>query len=527
MVAVLSDTDQFYGILTIGESQVALPLAGLREVIPCPQQLIVLPTQAPGLLGAVDLRGQVIPVLDLRVVLRVDATRTPQQVVVVVVHDGQLLGLLADEVRGVTTIPVSALHVMTAVGEVGLLFSHSFERSEDASVVSVLDVAAICRLPGTPLVQDSPIRDVDGAGAGGPNRGSGSTHPADPADPAAAGRRSGVVAGDETHSLLLMRCGEVGLGIEIEHVHATLPPLDVRASPLRHGICLGVVEYGGAQVPVIDPLRLMGMGMLPPDRAQGLVLRFDAGLIILLITEVIDIIRVPRQDVLGLPPFTVQQPRFFRGVVPIGELGDFLVLDSTTLMESPELQTLSTLNMADDKTGERVAEQDDWAGSSAGASGTGALFLTYSVAGDLASPLEQILEILPYPQEHTSLGDPQGAVLGLLTHRESVVPLVCLATLMGACDRPDPTSSCVLLVSTGTGTIGLVVRSLGAIERSVWEERVEDASGARLDLDPLARALADRRTLRTAPVGSVGSERMLPRLDLVAIAAGLVANGSC
>ncbi len=101
----LARGDQFYGILTIGQSQVALPLEGLREVIPCPQQLIVLPSQARGLLGAVDLRGQVIPVLDLRVVLEVDATRSPEQVVVVIIHEGRLLGLLADEVRGVTTTP--------------------------------------------------------------------------------------------------------------------------------------------------------------------------------------------------------------------------------------------------------------------------------------------------------------------------------------------------------------------------------------------------------------------------------------
>lgn len=44
---------------------------------------------------------------------------------------------------------------MTAVGDQELLFSHSFERPEDSSVVSVLDIAAICRLPGTPLLRDS------------------------------------------------------------------------------------------------------------------------------------------------------------------------------------------------------------------------------------------------------------------------------------------------------------------------------------------------------------------------------------
>jgi purine-binding chemotaxis protein CheW len=514
-VATLTSTEHFYGILTIGASQVALPLAGLREVIPCPAQLIALPSHAPGLLGAVDLRGQVIPVLDLRVVLRADATRTPQQVIVVIIHEGQLLGLLADEVRGVTITPAAALHAMTAVGDQELLFSHSFERHEDGSVVSVLDIAAICRLPGTPLIRESSDDGTEPPAASGFAGLSGALEPTGGSGVEGAGQ-----------SMLLMRCGDIGLGIEIEHVHATLPHLDVRPSPLQHGICLGVVDYGSVQVPVIDPLQLMGMGVLPSDRVQGLVLRFDAGLIILLLTEVIEIVQVRAEELLDLPAFTVRHPEFFRGVVQVGELGDFLVLRSDALMESEQLQTLSTLNMAHEQDPGAAGDSDDWAPSSGTeADGpAGGLYLTYSVVDDVASPLDQVLEILPYPKEFASLGENDGRVLGLLTHRDSVVPLVCLATVMGRPAVPDPAGSCVLLVSVGTGSIGLVVRSLGAIERSVWEERVEDVPERHL-YDPLERALADKRTIRTAPVGSVGSERMLPRVDLLAIAEALATAG--
>jgi purine-binding chemotaxis protein CheW len=263
----------------------------------------------------------------------------------------------------------------------------------------------------------------------------------------------------------------------------------------------------------------MGMGVLPTARVQGLVLRFEAGLIVLLLTEVIEIVQVRPSEVLDLPAFTVRHPEFFRGVVQVDQLGDFLVLSSDTLMESEQLRTLSTLNMAHEKDAGTGGDSEDWSGSGDSAA-DGGLYLTYSVAGDVASPLEQVLEILPYPREFASLGESDGRVLGLLTHRDAVVPLVCLATVMGRHEPPDPARSCVLLVGAGAGSIGLVVRSLGAIERSVWEERVEDVPQRHLD-DPLQRALADQRTIRTAPVGSVGAERMLPRIDLLAIAQAL------
>ena len=119
-------------------------------------------------------------------------------------------------------------------------------------------------------------------------------------------------------------------------------------------------------------------------------------------------------------------------------------------------------------------------------------------------------------------------MIGLLTHRDSVVPLVSLSALMGRPGQPDPAElaqSCVLLVSSGEGTIGLVVRALGAIERSVWEEREETMKDVVQAYDLLERALADRRTIRTAPVGSTGAERMLSRSDLAASATALAAGG--
>jgi purine-binding chemotaxis protein CheW len=209
------------------------------------------------------------------------------------------------------------------------------------------------------------------------------------------------------------------------------------------------------------------------------------------------------------------------------------MLSSVALLGSEELRTLSTLNLRSETAGatagalepvDPIDEAQDWA-PAADADNAGGLYLTYSVAGDVASPLEQILEILPYPKGHATLGDSDGLVVGLLAHRESIVPLVCLASLMGRPQRPDPELSCVLLVQAGSGTVGLVVRSLGAIERSVWEESEDDVTAPPEGIDPVAAALARQRTIRTAPVGSTGSERMLSRIDLVAVAEALASGG--
>src|SRR5664280_2066646 len=93
-----------YGVLSLNGMQLALPLTVLREVIPSPAELTRLPAAAAGLLGAVELRDRVIPVLDLGLALGQQSAAGRGHVIAVAVHDGRVVGLLAEQVQGITTV---------------------------------------------------------------------------------------------------------------------------------------------------------------------------------------------------------------------------------------------------------------------------------------------------------------------------------------------------------------------------------------------------------------------------------------
>ncbi len=59
-------------------------------------------------------------------------------------------------------------------------------------------------------------------------------------------------AADLSGSILLVRCAEHLLAVNIEAVHTIVPRVQVRNSPLRQGSCRGVTDYDGAEVPVFD-----------------------------------------------------------------------------------------------------------------------------------------------------------------------------------------------------------------------------------------------------------------------------------
>src|SRR3954469_5212303 len=116
-------THALYGVFHAGDVRVALPLDELREVIMRPPRFSPLPATATGLLGAVNLRHVVIPVLDLCQLAGYEANDDGGRVIVIVARDDRLFGLLADEIEGVTRVTADALLETTVAGARPALFS--------------------------------------------------------------------------------------------------------------------------------------------------------------------------------------------------------------------------------------------------------------------------------------------------------------------------------------------------------------------------------------------------------------------
>lgn len=477
------DADVVYGLLRLAGTDVALPLSALREVVPCPAELAGLPAAAPGLLGAIELRRLVLPVLDLQAVTGRPEDRRPDQVVVVVASGDRVLGLLADQVQGICEVAADSLVAAHAHGG-GLLFSHTFRHPETGRAYSVLDAAAVLQLPGVPTVTDV-TRDAAPVGAGGP----------------VAGR----------HTLTVLRCGEYRLAIDAAHVHTTIPTPELHTSVLTSRMCPGTVVYADREVPVVDPLVLLGLGELPrADTGAGLVLDLGHGYVVLALSELLELAHIGPDDVLPTPSFALPRPDLLAGMVEVTGVGDCLVLDGATMLTDPQLSGFAAVNTALETT---RSDEDPAVSAAAAAAGGAPAYLTYSIGLDVATPLEQVSEILPFPDSLTRTSVP--GLLGLVTHRRAVVPVLCLSTLLGREQREVGPSTCLLLVEVDDGVVAFTVDALRSISPLTWTDADQAVRGATGDRGA---------TLQSAPLVRVGEDsRLLPDLDLRAVARRLSA----
>lgn len=120
----------------------AIPAEQVREVI---GMVIItpLPDAPEWLSGVINLRGTVVPVIDLRT--RVGVTARPFDLstpILIVEHDGRSIGLIADAIDQIITVAASAIQPPDALMRQSSLIASVIRHG--ARLLVVMDIAAIC-----------------------------------------------------------------------------------------------------------------------------------------------------------------------------------------------------------------------------------------------------------------------------------------------------------------------------------------------------------------------------------------------
>jgi purine-binding chemotaxis protein CheW len=440
------EVPEAYGVFALAGMQLALPLGSMRELMPL-GPLTPLPCATPGVLGGLEVRGVLVPVLDLRVVLGRPRDAGPAAVVILA-HQGRLLGLLAEGGVGVFAPPAEAMVWMKQEQGGGLLMSGAFPRPDQHGMVSLLAPEALMSLPGVPVVL---VRE-EGPGLG-------------------AGAQAGCVPEDDP--LVLVLAGGLPFAIASGAVHTTLLKPDVRESSLTGGYCLGVLIHDGLRIPAVDLLALCGLGQLPRGvPQQAFLLRYGRGLVAFVVSEIVDVARADQSRVVPLPARAFRVPGLLVGALPAaacltqvrasatGAFAHFLLMAADALLNHPDLIGMAGINMPADASGGdgRASVQQ---GTEAYAEHC--QVLTYSLGFEVVTPVEQIIEILPWRPAEAVQGT-GGQVVGVVVSRGRAVTLYALQTLLELPETPPTDSASVLVVAHGDTQVGYIVPALISID---------------------------------------------------------------
>jgi chemotaxis signal transduction protein len=112
VIDVIPEEEVRICLFSIGEDLYAVPVEMLTEII-ISQKIFPVPTTPPHVLGVINLRGNIVPIVDIRSALSLPRKSTPGQIAII--KQGiVVIGIVVDNVSEVIAVPLSSVLAVPA-----------------------------------------------------------------------------------------------------------------------------------------------------------------------------------------------------------------------------------------------------------------------------------------------------------------------------------------------------------------------------------------------------------------------------
>lgn len=433
-----------YGSFWLDGAEFALRVGVIREVVNEPQSIAAMPLSPPFMLGLFNLRGTIIPVIDLRRLLELPE-REGGEAKVAIIEDGDLcVGLMFDHTGEVLNAQYAArVDFRPRAGRVkdvvveGLLKLDNGER-----IVQILDPYEILNLKRVPVGETISRRREATAASRGPR-----------------------------FSCISFQFGHTTCAMDLRYVREVMEAPELMKSVLVHDCFVGVTNLRGTIMPVADFRNLMGdvaalaSSREAPPRRKMLVIETEGGPIGLLIYSVNSIISFFQDQILPFSKLALPRDDIVMGCLLNKEKDIILMLDHDALRRDPIL--------ADTARRCREFHQSEQGARAAKAAareerGHGRrTFIVFTFDRRFALETSDVCEVINYPD--TLLHPPFAIefVDGIISLREELITLINLRKLYGLPGGAARKAERVLIFRHDDRKYGITVDSVDEIVTTI------------------------------------------------------------
>lgn len=408
----------------LGGRHFALPLENVKEIISRPE-ITPLPMASKHVRGIINLRGDVIPVVDLAVRLGVVDSDMDRAEILVLVIDGLTAGVMVDSASQVSELDTGEMKDLESNANLDRSAVQGVVRHGDQLVI-FLDAASILSVDRDVINRISKGREED----------------------------AGSSISEETMRIVTFELGGDVYGFPLEEVREILryqEPVSVPDSP---PFVEGVLQIRGAILPIVNlRQRLCRSGEMDHDRAKILVADYDDFKIGFVADAIKEVLQVPLSEVSD-PPAVLKGSSGHQSVSAIVNHRDEIVtlLDRDGLIDRDRLRGMaSEEGSARRRDGELSEEYET--------------FVVFRVSGQpFGLPIKTIREINRVGNMSEVPGMPS-FVEGVLDLRGDVIPAVSLRKRLGmGADGSVSGDGRILVVEMDHGLLGLMVDDVTGVE---------------------------------------------------------------
>ncbi len=443
-----TNTDrEIFGSFYLSGCEFAISVKHIQEVVNPPEKYTNLPLAPQYLLGLLNLRGLIIPIVDLKTLLKLPGQSLKgDQKIAILELNGSSIGILFDHTGEIFRTQAEERSDFSETQE-GSVIKGVFKKDEGKRLIQILDVFALFGMKALPR------ESSDGK--------SSARH--------AFRNRKGI-----RKQCISFVVGPAKCALSMNDIQEILKVDKIDNSALGVGFCIGVIDLRRITVPVIDFAFLLGYRDADnsQDATKGdrrvVVLRLGEEFFGILVDGVDSIVSYHDEDLKPFSMLTSTRKEMFTGCISIEGKEDILLLDHSHLLSNGEIQEITHGHSRIYKAAEKLATRKK------STSGLKRTFITFTVDGLFAVPIGEVKEIIDFPAK---LLQPPGLPThckGLLNLRGDLVTIVDAREMYKIQEKKkSQTPPKVLVFKSKDQHFGLVVDSVEAIVSISEESKIK------------------------------------------------------
>lgn len=312
---------EIYGSFHIDESEFAIPVSAVKEVVNAPESISPIPLAPSYMLGLFNLRGLIIPVVDLRILLNFgeQVESGPIRKVAIIEHGENCIGLLFDG-TGEVLSGANAARVDFQSKEDGskdIVIEGVLKFDNGNRLVQVLNPHELLNLEKVPRTNKDSDQSVEKA---------------------SKGKRQNCIS---------FQTGHTHCALDLRHVKEILVMPAIDQSLFARGNVIGTCNLRGNILPVLDFRKFLGDSAIfrysqtAPKERKMLVLETTEGPIGLMVYSIDSIESYFKEDILTFAKLALPRSDFVSGCLVNDESRIVMMLDHNKLCSDPELLSIA------------------------------------------------------------------------------------------------------------------------------------------------------------------------------------------
>jgi len=445
----MSQEEQLFATFMLDHLEFALDVNFLRDAIPAPRHIVALPASPEHVMGIIELRDKVIPIIDTRKRFRMTSgsgAAIPH--VAITACRGRLFGLLFDHIREVIRVRQTAIEQLAPEFQrEGGLLSGIIKLEDGRRLVQIINPLAM-------------FDDSDWQGGA----------PADDASNIQADQGQGAWL-----QVVSFESGGQPFGIPVENVREiiTVPAMTQRV--LVEDYIRGVISLRDEFISVLDLRRfLAGSDTVVTPDSRIMILWHQGVCFGLLVDGIREVIRFREREKLSMPPWSGHRHQnAFVGVLE--RRGTSVVLIDMVPLFAEAIERLSShLELHQGKPADSRMLDVRQGGARRG------LYITFALNEVYGVGIEHLREIVPCQGNIKAIPGQRDFVQGLLTLRSEVIPVINLRRFLGRPPGEGEQETLIMIFTHQERLLGILIdRLLEIKEISLDKEEAVPALLAR------------------------------------------------